>query len=150
MKGHIHGRKEERRRREDPTDHYLPRYPIEEPTQPNHHPSKWLAHSLTKTNNPIIQIPTIPSSIPIPIPPYTHVVTNNLHTKKGFTITTGSSLLKTYSSPSTDSGTPLTRNFCGDCGSSLFAFTDLYPDIIGLAAATLDGGFEEWRPGVEQ
>jgi hypothetical protein len=40
MKGHIHGRKEERRRREDPTDHYLPRYPIEEPTQPNHHPSK--------------------------------------------------------------------------------------------------------------
>ena len=69
---------------------------------------------------------------------------------KGFTITTGHPLLKTYSSPSTDSGTPLTRNFCGDCGSSLFAFTDLYPDIVGLAAATLDGGFERWRPGVEQ
>jgi hypothetical protein len=70
---------------------------------------------------------------------------------QGFTITSGSSHLKTYSSPATDSGTPLTRNFCGKCGSNIYSWTSLYPDIVGLAVGTLDEQFYgEWRPGVEQ
>jgi len=69
--------------------------------------------------------------------------------KEGFTITHGASHLKTYSDSATDSGTPLTRNFCGECGSNIFAFTPLWQDIVGVAAGTLDD-FEDWKPTVEQ
>jgi hypothetical protein len=70
--------------------------------------------------------------------------------QQGFTLLSGSSHLKSYvDTTTTDSGQPLTRSFCGECGSNLFAFTPLLDSIVSVAAGTLDG-FEEWRPGVEQ
>jgi len=69
--------------------------------------------------------------------------------KEGFTILSGLPHLKSYNDPTTDSGTPLTRNFCGECGSAVFSCTPLYPDIVGVAAGTLEK-FEEWKPNVEQ
>lgn len=44
----------------------------------------------------------------------------------------------------------MTRNFCGECGSNLFAYTPLYEDIVGVAAGTLDDFERGWKPGVEQ
>jgi hypothetical protein len=70
--------------------------------------------------------------------------------QQGFTLLSGSSHLKSYAdTTTTDSGQPLTRSFCGECGSNLFAFTPLLDSIVSVAAGTLDE-FEEWRPGVEQ
>ena len=47
-----------------------------------------------------------------------------------------------------ESGTPMTRTFCGQCGSTLFAFTPLRADIVLVAAGTLDD-FESWTPDKE-
>ena len=37
-----------------------------------------------------------------------------------------------------DSGTGITRNFCGNCGTMLYISTARYPDIRVVAAGTLD------------
>lgn len=49
----------------------------------------------------------------------------------------------------TDSGKPLSRTFCSEFGSTLFAFTPLREDIVSIAAGTLDD-FESWKPDTEQ
>lgn len=49
----------------------------------------------------------------------------------------------------TDSGSPLTRTFCSNCGSNLFNFTPLREDIVSISAGTFDD-FEDWRPDLEQ
>jgi hypothetical protein len=57
--------------------------------------------------------------------------------------------MKSYESKETDSGTPLVRNFCGNCGSQIFALTALNDQIVSLCAGSLDK-VEEWRPEKEQ
>lgn len=69
--------------------------------------------------------------------------------KEGFQITQGQDKLKTFIDKNTDSGKTLSRAFCSECGSHLFAFTPLREDIVSIGAGTLDD-FDEWRPDVEQ
>jgi len=57
--------------------------------------------------------------------------------------------MKTYADTMTDSGQTLIRTFCGECGSTLFAFTPLREDIVSIAAGSLDD-FESWVPNTEQ
>jgi len=64
---------------------------------------------------------------------------------KGFSITQGEDALKSHADNKTDSGQPLTRKFCGECGSRLFAFTPLNENVVMIAAGTLDD-FEDWKP----
>ena len=51
--------------------------------------------------------------------------------------------LRVHGDPSTyaarsDSGSTVTRAFCGRCGTSLWAWTSMMPDGRNLSAATLD------------
>lgn len=64
-------------------------------------------------------------------------------------MTQGSEFLKSYTDSATDSRQPLTRQFCSDCGSKLFALTPLNENIISVAAGSLDD-FEKWQPNTEQ
>jgi hypothetical protein len=68
---------------------------------------------------------------------------------QGFRITHGEASLRRYTDKATDSGKPLTRMFCGECGSNLFATTPLVEHIISVGAGTLDD-FESWVPDTEQ
>ncbi|KAK0795660.1 hypothetical protein LTR75_010487 [Friedmanniomyces endolithicus] len=68
---------------------------------------------------------------------------------KGFSITQGEDTLKSHADTKTDSGQPLTRKLCSECGSRLFAFTPLNESIVMIAAGTLDD-FEDWKPSKEQ
>lgn len=68
---------------------------------------------------------------------------------QGFSITKGEEFMKTYVDKNTDSGKPLKRTFCSECGSKLFAFTPLQEDIVSVVAGTLDD-FESWTPDKEQ
>ncbi|KAK1069248.1 hypothetical protein LTR74_005056 [Friedmanniomyces endolithicus] len=65
--------------------------------------------------------------------------------KEGFSITQGEDALESHDDTKTDSGQPLARKFCGECGSRLFAFTPLNENIVMIAAGTLDD-FEDWKP----
>lgn len=51
--------------------------------------------------------------------------------RDGFRVTKGEP--KAYKQVA-DSGKMNTRNFCGDCGSSLYGELELMPDIIGIKA----------------
>ena len=57
-------------------------------------------------------------------------------------------MLSTYNDNMTDSGQPLKRQFCKNCGSNMFNFTPLY-DIVSVSAGALDD-FEDWKPTLEQ
>jgi len=57
--------------------------------------------------------------------------------------------MKSYTDPETDSGRPLTRIFCSECGSKLFALTPLNEKIVSVAAGSLDD-FDKWVPNTEQ
>ena len=57
-------------------------------------------------------------------------------------------MLSSYTDNMTDSGQPLTRTFCKNCGSNMFNFTPLY-EIVSVSAGALDE-FEEWKPSLEQ
>ena len=37
-----------------------------------------------------------------------------------------------------DSGRPVARHFCGDCGSPLFTLPPLHPDVVFIKAGSLD------------
>lgn len=67
---------------------------------------------------------------------------------KGWTITKGKEVLKTYTDNSPDSGTPLSRVFCGDCGSNLWALTPTREDVVTIAAGTLDD-YRTFSPEIE-
>ncbi|KAK0271225.1 hypothetical protein LTR35_013540 [Friedmanniomyces endolithicus] len=73
----------------------------------------------------------------------------SIASKEGFSITQGEDALKSHADTKSDSGQPLTRKFCSECGSRLFAFTPLNENIVMIAAGTLDD-FEDWRPSKEQ
>lgn len=78
-------------------------------------------------------------------------LTASIWPRAGFAITQGQDAMKTYTDRATESGQPLSRTFCGECGSTLFAFTPLREDIVSVAAGTLDReGFEAWEPDTEQ
>lgn len=57
-------------------------------------------------------------------------------------------MLTSYMDNMTDSGQPLTRQFCKHCGSNMFNFTPLY-DIVSVSAGALDE-FDDWKPTLEQ
>lgn len=57
-----------------------------------------------------------------------------------YTLHTGSSSITTYTDPTTQSGTPLSRTFCSVCGSKLSALTPLNDDIISIPAGILSSG----------
>ena len=49
----------------------------------------------------------------------------------------------------TDSGKELKRVFCSECGSTLFAYTPLWEEIVSVTAGSLDE-FDSWKPDTEQ
>lgn len=57
-------------------------------------------------------------------------------------------MLTTYVDNLTDSGQPLRRQFCKNCGSSMFNLTPLHA-IVAVSAGSHDD-FEDWRPTLEQ
>ena len=61
---------------------------------------------------------------------------------ENFTITAGEGALKSYADTG-DSGQPVLRFFCVECGSPLFAKPESYPVIVSLRAITLDTAFEK-------
>lgn len=75
-----------------------------------------------------------------------HFICNTIYQKQHFTLTHGSP--KAYRDAATDSGTPLYRHFCGDCGSNLWITTPLVEGIVSVLTGTLDAGVarEAWRP----
>ncbi|KAF2717673.1 hypothetical protein K431DRAFT_232661 [Polychaeton citri CBS 116435] len=75
--------------------------------------------------------------------------TSHIHLRSGFEITRGESALKSFDDDKTDSGTSLTREFCFTCGSLLFIRTPVIPEIIAIAAGTIDN-WENWKPTLEQ
>ncbi|KAK8185357.1 Mss4-like protein [Phyllosticta capitalensis] len=79
-----------------------------------------------------------------------HFICNTIYQKQHFTLTHGSP--KAYRDAATDSGTPLYRHFCGDCGSNLWITTPLVEGIVSVLTGTLDAGVarEAWRPNKEQ
>lgn len=64
------------------------------------------------------------------------IVTNDQFTFKGEP--------KIYADHDTESGKPVHRHFCGDCGSPILSLSDLSPDISVVKAGSLDErtGFE--------
>lgn len=79
----------------------------------------------------------------------TVAMSSTIRRRSDLEITQGQDVLKAYKDTSTDSGKPLMRNFCGECGSMLFAFPDVLDTVVGVAAGTLDD-FDQWRPDTEQ
>lgn len=57
-------------------------------------------------------------------------------------------MLTEYVDNLTDSGQPLRRQFCKNCGSSMFNFTPL-AEIVSISAGSHDD-FEDWKPTLEQ
>ncbi|KAK8155897.1 hypothetical protein IWX90DRAFT_418326 [Phyllosticta citrichinensis] len=57
---------------------------------------------------------------------------------------------KIYRDGATDSGTPLYRHFCSDCGSGLFITTPLVDGIVSILSGTLDKAAVNWKPNKEQ
>jgi hypothetical protein len=69
---------------------------------------------------------------------------------QNFTITSGAESITLYKDVSTDSGTPLMRNFCKVCGSKIFATTALKDDIVSISAGALETAGQDWVPVKEQ
>ncbi|KAK5172871.1 uncharacterized protein LTR77_002991 [Saxophila tyrrhenica] len=80
---------------------------------------------------------------------FKHDCVTNLGQCQGFVITEGEDYLSTYVDSMTDSGQPLQRQFCKNCGSNLFNHTPLNDDIVSVSAGALDE-FEDWKPSLEQ
>ncbi len=59
-----------------------------------------------------------------------------------FRITAGDDALKSYADTG-ESGQPVHRHFCGECGSQLFAKPESYAEIVSLRAMTLDEPFTD-------
>ncbi|KAK7537106.1 Mss4-like protein [Phyllosticta citribraziliensis] len=78
----------------------------------------------------------------------THYLCNTIFQKDHFSLTSGAP--KTYRDGATDSGTPLYRHFCGDCGSGLFITTPLVDGIVSILSGTLDRAAVNWKPNKEQ
>ncbi|EEP75785.1 predicted protein [Uncinocarpus reesii 1704] len=76
-------------------------------------------------------------------------LSNGLFWKKQLTITSSSSGLKTFQDKTTNSGEPLCRKFCSNCGSTLFV-ESLLPDTpVAVTLGSLDQGQRPWKPRLE-
>ena len=62
--------------------------------------------------------------------------------REDFKVTAGDEVLKSYADTG-DSGQPVHRFFCGECGSPLFAKPESYAIIVSLRAVTLDVRHDE-------
>ncbi|QVM07772.1 hypothetical protein D8B26_002463 [Coccidioides posadasii str. Silveira] len=70
--------------------------------------------------------------------------------KKQMTLTASSpSDLKTYEDRDTESGSPLWRKFCSNCGSTLFAESPRTDDFIVVALGSLDKDQKPWNTTIE-
>ena len=69
---------------------------------------------------------------------------------QNFTLTSGADSITCYKDTSTDSGTPLMRNFCKICGSKVFSTTALNDNIISMPGGTLETAGQDWVPMKEQ
>lgn len=78
----------------------------------------------------------------------THMVNSSIFPKHLFTLISGTP--KTFQDTHTDSGQPLYRNFCGDCGSPTHITTPAVNEIVAVLSGTLDNGTEWWKPNKEQ
>ncbi|KAF4542900.1 Glutathione-dependent formaldehyde-activating family GFA [Lasiodiplodia theobromae] len=78
----------------------------------------------------------------------THMVTTSIFLEPQFTLTSGTP--KAYRDAATDSGTPVFRHFCGDCGSNLYITSPLLEEIRAVCSGTLDDATVKWRPNKEQ
>ncbi|KAB2579726.1 hypothetical protein DBV05_g1701 [Lasiodiplodia theobromae] len=74
----------------------------------------------------------------------THMVTTSIFLEPQFTLTSGTP--KAYRDAATDSGTPVFRHFCGDCGSNLYITSPLLEEIRAVCSGTLDDATVKWRP----
>ncbi|KAF2187136.1 glutathione-dependent formaldehyde-activating enzyme [Zopfia rhizophila CBS 207.26] len=61
------------------------------------------------------------------------------------TLTSKPSIATKFQRDNTDSGTVLKRSFCGHCGSSLFAKSDAYENVVIVTSGSLDER-KEWKP----
>lgn len=61
---------------------------------------------------------------------------------ENFAITSGEEHLKSYADTG-ESGQPVHRSFCGECGSPLFGRPESYAQIVSLRAVTLDEPFTD-------
>lgn len=66
-----------------------------------------------------------------------------------FAVAAGEQCVKAYEDTKTETGTPIQRNFCVNCGSQLWATNPINDGIISVFAGTMDN-FDEWRPDREQ
>lgn len=78
----------------------------------------------------------------------THMVNSSIFPRQLFTVTSGTP--KTFQDAHTDSGQPLYRHFCGDCGSPTHITTPMVEEIVAVLSGTLDNGTEWWEPNKEQ
>ena len=69
--------------------------------------------------------------------------------RQGFKLTSGEEQVKAFESLETDSGKPLFRCFCSNCGANLWAKTPLNHSIISICAGTQDQ-IADWKPSKEQ
>jgi len=67
----------------------------------------------------------------------------NLFFKKSDVEITGADTLKSYADSNTLSGTEVSRQFCGACGSTMFASTPNRAEFILVSAGTVDGGLDD-------
>ncbi|KAK8155155.1 Mss4-like protein [Phyllosticta citrichinensis] len=74
----------------------------------------------------------------------THYLCNTIFQKDHFSLISGAP--KIYRDGATDSGTPLYRHFCSDCGSGLFITTPLVDGIVSILSGTLDKAAVNWKP----
>lgn len=68
--------------------------------------------------------------------------------KTQFHLERGEEVLKQYRDEGTSSGIPLVRNFCGNCGGSVFITTARAPTTVTVIGGTLDN-FSSFKPTVE-
>ncbi|KAJ5665686.1 uncharacterized protein N7477_008134 [Penicillium maclennaniae] len=79
---------------------------------------------------------------------------NAIYRKDQLRIICGEDVLKVYRDNNTESGNTVTRQFCSNCSSSLFAMSGSDPadaDTVAITSGTMDLGpsKEEWAPQVE-
>lgn len=61
-----------------------------------------------------------------------------------------SATLKSYVDGNTESGAKVTRQFCGECGSPLFASNETIPGFLVVTSGSLEmSKGKEWKPDVE-
>lgn len=88
--------------------------------------------------------PFAPSSSTTDTTPTTTTTNNDKNTTDNANNDNGNIHLRTYEDSDTVSGATFSRQFCGRCGSSLFASSDREPDVVLVATGSLDRGDRGW------